>query len=130
MNIRHSLTMNLLGTGNNVDLHINTSKPGVIIPEHLAGYPDLCLCIGLNMTIPIPDLEVNEHGISGTLSFNRVGKFVVVPWDALWAVTETNNNANGCVFEPPPVGNAKPAKDEKPKSVPKSKGHLRLVSSR
>lgn len=125
MNIRHSTTLNLLGTGNNVDLHINTAKPGVIIPEHLAGYPDLCLCIGLNLLNPIPDLEVNQHGISGTMSFNREPKFVVIPWDALWAVTDASNKADGCVFEPPPVGVVKAPVE--PKS--KSKGHLRLVKN-
>lgn len=50
-------------------------------PKHLSG--SVRLNIGLNTPVPIPDLCVDEEGISCTLSFNRVPHFVVMPWAAV-----------------------------------------------
>lgn len=51
------------------------------MPKHFQG--STLLHIGLNMQIPIHDLRVDENGISGTLSFNRVPHFVILPWEAV-----------------------------------------------
>jgi stringent starvation protein B len=42
------------------------------------------------MPIPIMDLEVNEAGVSATLSFSRVYHRTYIPWHAVYAVTCTN----------------------------------------
>ena len=67
-------------------VHLDPRRPGVIVPLVFAKQPQLVLQIGLNMAIAIPDLEVNETGISCTLSFNRRPHFCRLPWSAIYAL--------------------------------------------
>jgi hypothetical protein len=59
-----------------------------VVAEQCSSFPTYLkgstrLNIGLNTPVPIPDLCVDEEGISGTLSFNRVPHFVIMPWSAV-----------------------------------------------
>ncbi len=76
----------LLRTGC-VFLHIDARIPDVVCPGHLVGKADLVLQVGYNMPNPIPDLHVNEYGVSGTLSFQGRPFECFVPWVAIYGVT-------------------------------------------
>ncbi len=61
---------------------------GVKLPDDLmkAGEP-VGINIGFKMAIPIPDLKIDDGGISGTLSFNRTPFPCVFPWRAIVQVS-------------------------------------------
>jgi stringent starvation protein B len=68
-------------------LHLDARRPGVIVPPHLKSEPHLVLQYGHDLPIPIPDLEVDEHGVRATLSFSKHPQRTVVPWSAVYVVT-------------------------------------------
>ena len=68
-------------------LHLDARRPGVIVPAHLKSEPYLVLQYGHDLPIPIPDLEVDEHGVRATLSFSKHPQRTVVPWSAVYVVT-------------------------------------------
>jgi hypothetical protein len=49
------------------------------------------------MPVPIQDLTIDEHGIKATLSFRRVAHATVVPWSAVFAITDGDHR--GFVWE-------------------------------
>jgi len=69
-----------------VFIHLDPRRPGVIVPSNFLKQPQLVLQIGLNMAIPIVDLDVGDEGISCTLSFNKRPCFCYLPWDAIYAL--------------------------------------------
>lgn len=81
--------MDSLLTQGDVLVQLDPRVAGVSVP---LGYGDqalLVLRIGLEMPIPIPDLEIDEVGIRATLSFDRTPHAVFVPWESVFGlVTE------------------------------------------
>jgi stringent starvation protein B len=78
----------LLAQGD-VLLQLDPRLEGVSVPPKFLAQPLLVLRIGLEMPIPIPDLEIDDLGITATLSFDRTPHPVVVPWHAVFGmVTE------------------------------------------
>jgi stringent starvation protein B len=71
-------------------LHLDARRDGVIVPAHLKGEPHLVLQYGHDLPIPIPDLQVDEHGVTATLSFKQSPSPTVVPWSAVYVVTATD----------------------------------------
>jgi stringent starvation protein B len=69
-----------------VHVHLDPRAPGVVVPAGFKKQPQLVLQIGLNMPVPIPDLRLDEEGMSCTLSFNRTPFFCVVPWPGVYAM--------------------------------------------
>ncbi|MEO0324350.1 MAG: ClpXP protease specificity-enhancing factor SspB, partial [Myxococcota bacterium] len=67
-------------------VHLDPRRFGVIVPAWLRKQPQLVLQVGLDMPVPIPDLKVDDQGVSGTLSFNRSPFHIRVPWDAVYAL--------------------------------------------
>jgi stringent starvation protein B len=67
-------------------VHLDPRQPAVVVPPWFKKQPQLVLQIGLNMPVPIPDLRLDEQGMSCTLSFNRAPFFCVVPWRSVFAV--------------------------------------------
>ena len=57
--------------GPSMFVHLDPRRQGVVVPKHFMANPQLVLQIGLNMVIPIPDLVVDDDGITCTLSFGR-----------------------------------------------------------
>ena len=51
---------------------------------------------GLGMAVRIPDLRVDDQGMSCTLSFSREPFFCVVPWASVFALV--GNNGQGMVW--------------------------------
>jgi hypothetical protein len=58
----------------------------VVVPPWFKKQPQLVLQIGLNMPVPIPDLRLDDEGMSCTLSFNRAPFYCVVPWPSVYAM--------------------------------------------
>lgn len=73
-----------------VFVHLDPRVEGVLVPDWFAQKTDLVLQMGLNLTVPIPDLHVDDEGISGTLSFNRTPYFCRMPWPAVYALVGEN----------------------------------------
>jgi stringent starvation protein B len=72
--------------GPSMFVHLDPRRAGVVVPKWLANQPQLVLQIGLNMAIPIPDLKVEEDGLTCTLSFNRAPFWCRLPWVAIYAL--------------------------------------------
>lgn len=69
-----------------VHLHLDPRVDGVIVPPWFKKQAQLVLQIGLNMPVPIPDLRLDDDGMSCTLSFNRSPFHCMVPWSSVFAM--------------------------------------------
>jgi hypothetical protein len=72
--------------GPSMFVHLDPRRPGVLIPQRFRDKPQLVLQIGLNMFVPIPDLKVDDEGVSCTLSFDRAPFWCRMPWNAIYAL--------------------------------------------
>ena len=72
--------------GPSVYVHLDPRRQGVSVPSWFKKQPQLILQIGMNMAVPIPDLEVREDGIGCTLSFNRAPYWVFMPYNAIYGL--------------------------------------------
>ena len=79
-----------------VFVHLDPRTDKVFVPPWFKRQPQLVLQIGLNMAIPIPDLEVDDAGLSCTLSFNRSPHKCQIPWTAVFALV--GDNGRGMVW--------------------------------
>src|SRR5579883_1488941 len=69
-----------------VNVHLDPRQTAVVVPPWFKKQPQLVLQIGLNMPVPIPDLRLDDQGMSCTLSFNRSPFYCVVPWGSVFAM--------------------------------------------
>lgn len=67
-------------------VHLDPRGEQVKVPAWFKRQPQLVLQVGLNMPKPIPDLNVDEQGISCTLSFSNAPHFCFLPWAAVYAL--------------------------------------------
>jgi hypothetical protein len=74
-------------------IHLDPRAASVQVPVSFKNQPQLVLQVGLNMAVPIRDLNVDEQGLSCTLSFNRTPFFCVIPWPAVFALVGENGQA-------------------------------------
>ena len=74
----------LLGKGP-VLIHLDARRSDVAVPERFRSEAKLVLRFGHGLTPPIPDLTVDEHGISATLTFGGSPFRCVLPWAAVYA---------------------------------------------
>jgi hypothetical protein len=58
--------------------------PGLIVPGFLK-FPTMFV-YGLNLTIQIPDLKYDDHGIYATLSFDQTPYETYVPWAVVFGI--------------------------------------------
>src|SRR5688572_19427366 len=72
--------------GPSVFIHLDPRKPEVVVPLHFKKQAQLVLQVGLNMAVPIPDLHVDDEGVTCTLSFNRSPFWCRLPWTAVYAL--------------------------------------------
>jgi stringent starvation protein B len=72
--------------GSSLFVHLDPRRAGVLVPKGFTGQHQLVLQVGLNMAIPIPDLKVDDVGVSCTLSFNRSPFWCRLPWSAIYAL--------------------------------------------
>jgi hypothetical protein len=106
-------------------IYLDPRKEAVRVPPWFKRQPKLVLQVGLNMAVQIPDLAVDEQGISGTLSFNRSPFFCSVPWEAVFGLV--GDDGRGMVWpdDVPPEAAAE-AQATAAKQRPQ---HLRAVSA-
>ncbi len=93
-----------------VHVHLDPRVAGVVVPQWFKKQAQLVLQIGLNMPIPIPDLRLDETGMSCTLSFSRSPFYCVVPWQSVYALV--GDDGRGMVWPddvPPEVAQARDA---------------------
>lgn len=83
-------------------IHLDPRRPAVSVPRGFMGQAQLVLQVGLNMAIPIPDLTVDDVGISCTLSFNRVPFWCRIPWTAIYALVGEDGRGGVWADDVPP----------------------------
>lgn len=67
-------------------VHLDPRGDQVLVPPWFKRQPQLVLQIGLNMPKPIPDLNVDDEGISCTLSFSNTPHYCKLPWASVYAL--------------------------------------------
>jgi stringent starvation protein B len=67
-------------------VHLDPRGEQVQVPAWFKRQPQLVLQIGLNMPKPIPDLTVDDDGISCTLSFSNAPHYCHLPWASVYAL--------------------------------------------
>lgn len=111
-----------------VYIHLDPRKDEVRVPKWFKQQPHLVLQIGLNMPVPITDLEVSDDSVSCTLSFNRSPFFCLIPWRAVYALVGADGRAMVWPDDIPPEVAAQAAKAARQQPSEKKGGHLRAVS--
>src|SRR5450631_4915092 len=106
-------------------IHLDPRAEAVQVPAWFKKQPQLVLQVGLNMAVPIPDLHVDEQGLSCTLSFNRAPFFCMIPWPAVFALVGENGQAMVWA-EDVPAEVAAQAQAQKAPEKPRT--HLRSVA--
>jgi stringent starvation protein B len=71
-------------------VHLDARRPDVVVPSYLKRDGHLVLQVGHDLEPPIPDLRIDEQGISGTLSFKHLPFHVTVPWAAIYGLVDKN----------------------------------------
>src|SRR5580658_1692463 len=69
-----------------VYVHLDPRQGSVVVPSWFKKQPQLVLQVGLNMPVPIKDLQLDDDAMSCTLSFSRSPFFCVVPWSSVFAI--------------------------------------------
>lgn len=105
-------------------IHLDPRADTVKVPAWFKKQPQLVLQVGLNMAVQIPDLHVDEQGLSCTLSFNRSPFFCMIPWPAVFALVGENGQAMVWA-EDVPAEVAAQAQAQKAPEKPRT--HLRSV---
>ena len=105
-------------------IHLDPRVGTVQVPPGFKNQPQLVLQVGLNMAVAIPDLHVDEQGLSCTLSFNRSPFFCMIPWPAVFALVGENGQAMVWA-EDVPAEVAAQAQAQKAPDKPRT--HLRSV---
>jgi stringent starvation protein B len=67
-------------------VHLDPRGEQVQVPAWFKRQPQLVLQIGLNMPKPIHDLNVDDDGISCTLSFSNTPHYCHLPWASVYAL--------------------------------------------
>lgn len=88
--------------GPSLFIHLDPRKEGVAVPQWFKNQSQLVLQVGLNMAVPIPDLDVDDEGITCTLSFNRSPHWCKLPWSAIYALVGEDGRAMVWPGEVPP----------------------------
>jgi hypothetical protein len=83
-------------------IHLDPRRPGVQVPQRFTSQPQLVLQVGFAMAVPIPDLKVDEFGLSGTLSFNQSPFWCLIPWSAVYALVSDDGRGEVWREDVPP----------------------------
>ncbi len=107
-------------------VHLDPRAEAVQVPAWFKKQPQLVLQVGLNMAVPIPDLHVDDQGLSCTLSFNRAPFFCMIPWPAIFALVGENGQAMVWAEDVPAEVAAQAQAQKAPE---KPRPHLRSVGA-
>jgi hypothetical protein len=108
--------------GPSLFIHLDPRKPEVIVPPHFKKQAQLVLQVGLNMAVPIPDLQVDDEGVTCTLSFNRSPFWCRLPWSAIYALVGDDKRGMIWPDEVPAEVESAQRKAEQPPAATKSRG--------
>jgi stringent starvation protein B len=111
-----------------VFIHLDPRKDGVQVPVGFKKQAQLVLQIGLNMVVKIPDLEVDDEGISCTLSFNRRPHYCHMPWASIYALVDESGRGMVWPDDVPPEVVAQQREGAK-KTAPAARPRLRAVDA-
>jgi len=120
-------------------VHVDARRAECDVPPRFRADPSLVLRFGYTLSPPIVDLEVDDNGIAGTLTFAGQPFHCVLPWTAVYAAM-VEGEQRGTVWPedvpedvltgggdtPAPVP-APPPKEEAPAPRAKRQSHLKLV---
>jgi hypothetical protein len=81
-------------------IHVNTKYPGVVVP------PDVIEKYGVNLQLNLSyrfgtRLTVTDDGVDANLSFNLTPYDCIIPWGAVWGISQ-DDNLNAFTLEMPP----------------------------
>ncbi len=118
-------------------VHLDARRERVAVPERFTKDAKLVLRFGYGLTPPIPDLTVDDDGITGTLVFGGVPFRCHLPWTAIFALI-LDGESRGMVWpEDAPEATAadgeadapdpEPEPDPEPPRRARRPSHLRLV---
>ena len=103
-------------------LVINPMIDGVTLPSpFMEARQPVPIHIGHNMAIPIPDLEIDNEQIAGTLSFDQAPFHCIFPWPSVLQISVGDEHLVWVI----PVDSGEPP--EPPDEDKSKKPHLRLV---
>jgi stringent starvation protein B len=105
-------------------IHLDPRADAVKVPAWFKKQAQLVLQVGLNMAVPIPDLHVDEQGLSCTLSFNRSPFLCMIPWPAVFALVGEKGQAMVWAEDVPAEVAAQAQAQKAPE---KQRAHLRSV---
>lgn len=108
-----------------VFIHLDPRSEEVRVPPWFKKQAQLVLNVGLNMPVPIPDLNVDEDAVSCTLSFSRSPYYCFVPWTAVYALVGEDGRGMVWPDDVPPEVAAQLPNSSKKKAV--ERAHLRSV---
>ena len=103
-----------------VQLVCATHEPGVVVPTRYMrrDVRTVVLNIGYRLPVQIADLTIDEWGICGTLTFDRVGFYVKLPWGCVWNIGHPHEPV-GMMFsvEPGSANSLLPELETAPRAV-------------
>lgn len=82
------LARRLLGEGRPIRMVVDASHGRVVLPTSVRASGHVVLTYGPGLAPPIPDLRIDDEGISATLSFAGVRCATFVPWAAIRATSD------------------------------------------
>jgi stringent starvation protein B len=109
--------------GSSLYIHLDPRKTEVVVPLHFKKQAQLVLQVGLNMAVPIPDLQVDDEGVTCTLSFNRSPFWCRLPWSAVYALV--GDDKRGMIWPdevPAEVESAQRQQGPEAPAAPKGRG--------
>ncbi|HUS28487.1 MAG TPA: ClpXP protease specificity-enhancing factor SspB [Kofleriaceae bacterium] len=121
-------------------VHVDARRAEVQVPARFRADPSLVLRFGYTLSPAIADLEVDDNGIGGTLTFGGQPFHCVLPWTAVYAAM-VEGEQRGTVWPedvpedvltgggetPAAIPAPVPAAEEKSAPRPKRASHLKLV---
>jgi stringent starvation protein B len=102
--------------GSSLFIHLDPRKAEVVVPLHFKKQAQLVLQVGLNMAVPIPDLQVDDDGLTCTLSFNRAPFWCRLPWSAVYALV--GEDKRGMIWPDEVPAEVESAQRQKPPEAP------------
>lgn len=120
-------------------IHLDARREGVKVPLAHKEDPRLVLRLGFSLSPPIPDLLIDDDGVSATLTFRGTYFGCKLPWSAIYAIVSEDSRgliwpedvpsevAKDFARQPHDVlGKDSPPEQPPPSSTPR-RGHLKLV---
>lgn len=109
-----------------VFVHLDGRHAGVEMPENLKAQRNVLLQFSRRDGFATRDLIVDADGVRATLSFNRRPFRVVVPWSAVFGITDGRGRVHVYEAEFPAdaLGSARPTAP-----APRGKPQLRLLKN-